>query len=891
MAAAAAAGAATLAFVLWRRAKRNRDDPHKWLEEVLGAAPLKWVAARNAETVRAVGDPKATKTFERILGILDAKDKIPHINRIGAAGSRIWYNLWQDDEHVQGIWRRTTLESFKTASPEWETVLDLDALPPPETGTAKTWVWHGSTLLDEGPGRARWDRALIALSPGGSDADTVREIDLSTSKFVDPSDGGFALPAPAKSRLAYRSRDECLVGTDFGGDGSAMTDSGYPRVIKSWIRGTPLASARTVFECAQTDILAAQYAYHDRGFAHEFQLAAKTFYTSAWNYRRLSAEALAGTRAPDEAAPFAAVPVPEDAELSTFADNFLVSLRTDWTPPGARARAYASGSLLAAPIDGAMKGDWSKATLLFQPSDAASLDSETHTRDYVVLKVLEDVRTKLVVWKYDGGARAWTSLGGGALVEAGEDVSVSGSSRDEADNRVFFHRDGYLVPDTLELADASDLAATEKLKARPAQFDASGLTCEQHFATSLDGTKVPYFVIRREDAPLDGSNPTLLDAYGGFEVSELPGYSGGVGAGWLERGGVKAVANIRGGGEYGPRWHQAALKAKRHKAYEDLEAVARDLIARGITSTPKLACIGGSNGGLLVGNMITRPTASAALFGVAVCQVPLLDMKVYSKLLAGASWMAEYGDPDDPDEVSSDGVSCEDLVSSQPRVTASRRPRAPRRRPHPSGPRCARSRRTRCCATTGSAPPRRAGACRPPRQPTRRGAAHACSSRRRRATTASTRGTRARWCARCRRRRRRRGSRPRSCTGRTPRAATAAPPTTSSARSCGRSLTTSSRRRSSSRSRAKNPGPFAEAGVNLESPQTRGLLLRCSRDWGCREARLVCPVWSWGPGVLWGHMAEQQHRLSPRAFRPARSTAAAVRARLAPAALVLRRRE
>ena len=649
VAAAAAAGAAAVAYALWRRAKR-RADPHKFLEDVLGAASLSWVEARNAETVAAVGDPKATKAFERILGILDAKDKIPHINRIGDDGW--WYNFWQDDVHVQGIWRRTTLESFRTAAPEWETVLDLDALAPPATGTAKTWVWHGSTLLDEGPGRATWDRALIALSPGGSDADTTREIDLTTSKWVEPERGGFALPDAAKTQISYRSRDECLVGTDFGRDGASMTDSGYPRVIKSWKRGAPLASAVQVFECAQTDILAAQYAYHDRGFVHEFQLAAKTFYTSSWNYRRLNADALARVSAADEPTPFKPVAVPEDAELGTFADAFLLSLRTDWTPPGASA-AFAAGALVAAPIDDVMeRDDWSNATTLFAPTDAASLDSRTATRSFVVLKVLEHVRTKLVVWRYAGGG-AWARVGGdggGALVPAGEDVSVTGTSRDEADDRVFFHRDGFLVPDTLELAHAADLARTEKLKARPAQFDAAGLACEQHFATSLDGTKVPYFVIGRADLALDGSNPTLLDAYGGFEVSLLPGYSGGVGAGWLERGGVKVIANIRGGGEYGPQWHQAALKAKRHKAYEDMEAVARDLIARGVTSTPKLACIGGSNGGLLIGNMITRPTASASLFGVAVCQVPLLDMKVYSKLLAGASWMAEYGDPDDPAE-------------------------------------------------------------------------------------------------------------------------------------------------------------------------------------------------------------------------------------------------
>ena len=257
------------------------SDPHAPLEKVLDEANLKWVEARNAEALDRVGDVKGGATFKRILSALDSKEKIPGAYEIGAPGAGKLYNFWQDDEHVQGIWRHTTMASYRSGSPEWTTALDLDALPPPSTGTAKTWVWHGSTLLDDGS----HDRALIALSPGGSDADTTREFCLRTETFVDAADGGFEMREPAKTQIDYRSRDECLVGTDFGGDGSCLTDSGYPRVVKSWKRGTPIEDAVTVFEGEAQDIAASQYCYRDRGHCHEFRVRSLTFYTSKHWYR------------------------------------------------------------------------------------------------------------------------------------------------------------------------------------------------------------------------------------------------------------------------------------------------------------------------------------------------------------------------------------------------------------------------------------------------------------------------------------------------------------------------------------------------------------------------------------------------------------------------------
>jgi len=639
---AAAATPVSTSKTTTRRSATKSNDPHKFLEEVLSDESLSWVRERNAECEAMFGNPQETEDYRRILGILDSPDKIPHVAQIGDGA---YYNFWQDEQHVQGIWRKTaSLDNFD--DPEWHTVLDLDALEdkPP---MGDTWVWHGSTLLDEGPGHTP-DRALIALSPGGSDADVTREFDLATETFVTSAEGGFELLTPAKSNVAYRSRDEVLVGTDFGPGSS--TDSGYPRVIKSWKRGTPLSEAVTVFEAETTDVAGGQYAYHDRdGICHEFQYRAVTFYTTKYWYRSLTMEQLRDHTADDEKAnpPFVAVPIPDDAGISTFGKEAMITLRTDWTPPGSDT-TYAAGALLTTPMANVMVGDWSQVTCLFQPTPTTSLQSTTTTKDYVVLSLLQDVRNTLVVWKYDSQAGQWTEQPSPTdAVLVGQSIDFGNVNRDSAkDNRLFLSRDGYLTPDTLELADASDLnAPTTTLKTKPPMFQADNLTVNQYFCTSQDGTRIPYFIIHRENMLYDSNNPTLVEAYGGFEVSLLPSYAAGVGAAWLEAGGVKVVANIRGGGEYGPAWHQAALKEKRYKCYEDLEAVAQDLIERKITSPAKLAAMGGSNGGLLVGNVLTRPLASS-LFGAVVCQVPLLDMKSYSNLLAGASWMAEYGNPD-----------------------------------------------------------------------------------------------------------------------------------------------------------------------------------------------------------------------------------------------------
>jgi len=612
----------------------SAGDPHKWLEDVLGDKQLEWVRARNADCISALGEPKETETYRRILAILDSKDKIPQAFRIGGKDGQYLYNFWQDDQHVQGIWRKCTLQSYLTPTPEWSTVIDVDALPPPTVGTAKTWVWHGSTLLDDGP-KGVTDRALIKLSPGGSDADTMREFDLKSDTWVEVKNAGFTMPTPAKSQVLYRTRDELLVGSDFGGDGSCLTDSGYPRVVRSWKRGTPIEEAVTVFEGEQTDVAASQYSYHDRGFVHELQVRSITFYTSAYKYRRLDDDKLHSMTANEDPSPFVDVPIPNDAEFATFGDSAMIELRSDWQPPGC-SKTFLAGSLLAAPLDDVVKDSWANATLLFEPTATRSLSSKTDTKDYLILTVLEDVCTSLMFWKYAGNSWELQETSSDA-VPVGESVRVQSLDRaSDADNVVWLWRDGFLVPDSVDLANAENCCASpETIKSKPAEFDASGLCVEQHFAKSLDGTRVPYFVIRPAEMPMDGSVPTLVNAYGGFEISMTPAYSAGMGAGWMEAGGVRVVANIRGGGEYGPRWHQAALKEKRHKAYEDLEAVAQDLITRGIASPAKLAVMGGSNGGLLVGNMLCRPVAST-VFGAAVCQVPFAGHESLLQAVGGS---------------------------------------------------------------------------------------------------------------------------------------------------------------------------------------------------------------------------------------------------------------
>ena len=585
--------------------KSASGDPYLWLEDVTGEKALAWVKARNAESAQELEDTPAYKTLENdLLKILDSTAKIPHITKSG-----VWfYNFWRDAKHPRGLWRRTSLAEYRKAEPDWEVVLDLDALGAAEK---ESWVFHGAQFLRPG-----YRQCLVSLSRGGSDAVVVREFDVEARAFVKT---GFQLPQ-AKSQVSWIDQDTLFIGTDFGP--GSLTTSGYPRIAKLWKRGTPLAQAKVVFEGKPSDVAAE--AYHDAtpGFERDFARRSPTTFTSE--------TFLLGKDGATRK-----IEVPADAESSVTREWLLVKPRTPWTVAG---RTYGAGALIATRFDDFMAGKRA-FTVLYQPTATTSLESYTWTRHHLILNLLEDVKNRLYV--LTPGQETWKlePLVGAPAMGTASAWGVDADASDE----FFLQVSGFLTPDSLSHGILGK--APVKLKTAPTFFNSDGLEVSQHFVASKDGTRIPYFQVSRKGLKLDGSHPTLLSGYGGFEVSEVPSYSGLRGLGWLDGGGVFVLANIRGGGEYGPKWHQAALKQNRLRAYEDFAAVAQDLITRKVTSAKHLGCEGGSNGGLLVGNMLTL---YPQLFGAIVCQVPLLDMKRYTHLLAGASWMGEYGDPDQP---------------------------------------------------------------------------------------------------------------------------------------------------------------------------------------------------------------------------------------------------
>lgn len=582
-------------------------DPHLWLEEVAGDKALDWVRQQNARSEAELAATPQFKTLEReILSILDSDAKIPAVEKIGAH----YYNFWKDAQHPRGLWRRTTLEEYRKPRPNWETVLDLDALNREE---GENWVWHGAQCL-----RPDYRRCLVALSRGGADADVTREFDLERKRWVE---GGFFRPE-AKGALAWIDQDTVYVYTDFG-PGSTTT-SGYPRVVKQWKRGTPIEAATMVYEGKSEDMYIS--AWHDPtpGFERDFVNRTLAFYNDEL-YLRGQDGVLTRIDAPNSANKFA------------FRQWLVLELREPWQVGDEK---YPAGALLVADFDAYLAGK-RELHLLFEPTAHTSLSQVTVTRNHLVLNILHDVKNQLLVVSHRDGQWVRRDFVGAPAI--GTTVVSAVDSIDS--DALWMTSTDFLTPSTLSLVEAG--AKPEKLKSNPAFFDASKDMVEQHFAVSKDGTRIPYFLVRPKDFAFDGQAPTLLYGYGGFEISLTPIYNGGIGKGWLEKGGVYALANIRGGGEYGPRWHQAALKQHRHKAYEDFAAVADDLVARKITSPRRLGAQGGSNGGLLMGNMLTQYPEK---FGAIVVQVPLLDMRRYNTLLAGASWMAEYGNPDKPEE-------------------------------------------------------------------------------------------------------------------------------------------------------------------------------------------------------------------------------------------------
>ncbi|MFI6211791.1 prolyl oligopeptidase family protein [Nocardia brasiliensis] len=590
--------------------EQNVTDPYLWLEEVTDERALDWARAHNDVVVeRFASSDRFSELEHRILDMLDTDTKIAYPGRRG----RWLYNFWRDAEHPRGLWRRTTFDEYAKESPDWDVLIDLDALAAAEE---ENWVWGGAAVL-----RPEQSRALISLSRGGADAKVVREFDLATRAFIAPEDGGYFLPE-AKSEMRWIDLDSVYIGTDFGP--GSLTDSGYPRIAKRWRRGTELAAAETVFEGAAEDV--AVSAGYDRtpGYERHFVGRATDFFNE--EVYLVGAD---GT--------LTHLDTPTDASESWYKDWLLVRLKSPWEVGG---RTYPAGALLATDFERFLAGA-RDFEVIFTPDAHTSLHGYGWTEHHLLLITLEDVQTKLYV--VTPGADGWRRE---SLADTPPMATTSVLNLDplEGGDEFMLTTSGFTTPATLLASSVG--GQTTRLKQEPGFFDADGIETEQFFATSADGTAVPYFVIRHRDRK-GVPGPTVMSGYGGFEVSRTPAYSGASGMGWLERGGTWVMTNIRGGGEYGPQWHTSVQKANRHKVYEDFAAIAKDLVARGITTADQLGAVGGSNGGLLMGVMLTR---YPELFGAIVCQVPLLDMKRYHLLLAGASWIAEYGDPDKPEE-------------------------------------------------------------------------------------------------------------------------------------------------------------------------------------------------------------------------------------------------
>ncbi len=594
-------------------ATTDETDPYIWLEEADGARAMEWVRAQNEHSLGVLqGDPRYEPLHQAALEIVQSRDRIPspgftHDGHID--------NFWQDADHVRGIWRRTTLDSYRTDAPVWETVLDIDALAASE---GKNWVYKGSSCLppDE-------QMCLISLSDGGKDAVTVREFDSVSRQFVD---NGFNLPE-SKGGATWIDADTLLVSRDFGP--GSLTTSGYPMLVKVLKRGQTLDQAATVFTGQPSDVSVSGYALRDADGVMRAALVNRGVGFFDSETYQLHGDGTT-TR----------LDLPTKSNIDALVQgHVVVSLKQDWTTSG--GQEFRSGDVIAWDLDAWLADQKTPAQLVIRPTDRQSIEGITATRNRLVVALYDNVR---------GGVFAFTPTTAGdwtrTRLDLPQNVSVGVGSASETDDKVFVSVTGYLNPSSLYLADAAT-GAVDQTKTLPAKFDATGMTVDQFEARSADGTMIPYFVVHKAAMPMDGSNPTILYGYGGFESSLLPGYSATVGKLWLENGGVYVIANTRGGGEFGPRWHEAARRENLHLAHEDFQAVALDLTARHITSQPKLGIMGGSQGGLFMGAMLTqRPD----LINAAVIQVPLFDMLRFTRLGAGASWIGEYGDPAIPAE-------------------------------------------------------------------------------------------------------------------------------------------------------------------------------------------------------------------------------------------------
>ena len=603
VAAAALAGTAIAA-----RAQAPADDPYVWLEEVSSPKAMDWVNAHNAKAQAVLeADPRYRQYYDEALALAQARDRIPFGRFIHGQV----YNFWQDADHVRGIFRRTSLAGYQAESPSWETVIDLDALAAAEKAN---WVYKGASCA-----RPAERRCLISLSDGGEDAVTVREFDLPTAKFVAD---GFVLPK-GKQRVAWEDEDTLLISREWApGD---LGRTGYPYIVKRLKRGQPLSAAVEVYRGSAQDggYGVTPYVLRD-GENRTLSVVVRPIDTFNSETYVLTA------KGPQRVA------IPAKSELSDMvAGRVIIHNREDWTVAG---KSFPAGSVLAVDL-AALKADPAhlKPTLVYAPTPRQALQSVSASKGVLLVDILDNVRGRTLLYKPAAGG-GWTK----SALALPDNASVGIVDASSDDDKALISVTSFLTPPSLWLADAA-AGTARQIKAQPAKFDASNLVAEQYEATSSDGTKVPYFLVHRRDIKLDGNNPTLLYAYGGFEVSQTPNYSSTTGKLWLEKGGVYALANIRGGGEFGPKWHEAGLGAKRQIVYDDFAAVAKDLIARKVTSPRRLGIRGGSNGGLLMGVQFTQ---HPELWNAVIIDVPLLDMIRISKIAAGASWEGEYGSVD-----------------------------------------------------------------------------------------------------------------------------------------------------------------------------------------------------------------------------------------------------
>ncbi|HWU56262.1 MAG TPA: prolyl oligopeptidase family serine peptidase, partial [Rhizomicrobium sp.] len=569
------------------QSKSEPADPYVWLENVHGEKPLAWVREQNAASLGPLkNDPRYQKNYDSILEVLDATDRIP----MGSLSHGFVYNFWQDAANPKGLWRRTTIADYQNAQPHWDVLLDVDALAKTEK---ENWVFKGAECS---PGEVR---CLIRLSRGGGDAVVVREYDLKAKQLATD---GFALPE-AKSDTAYLDDDTVLFATAKDGE----TTSGYARIVKQWRRGTPVTSSTVLYEGETGDVGSSPATFHTKQGNAGLVVRSVSFFEA--DYFAL------------ENGTARKLPLPRSADMKGLFDGaWIATLREAFTSDGV---SLPKGALVAF-------REGAKPQVIFAPGTRQSIESVGTGRDKIFAVITDNVIGAVHV--FTPNAQGWNDKVLPLPGQGSADIVTANDYGPEA----MFSFQNYVTPTTLYFDSGDD--KPRAIKSLPARFDASGLVSEQFQATSKDGTKIPYFVTRPKD--LKGPAPTILYGYGGFEVSLTPSYSANFGRLWLTHGGIYVVANIRGGGEFGPSWHDAALKTKRQHAYDDFEAVAQDLARRGLTTPKQLGIMGGSNGGLLVSTvMVQRPE----LFGAVVCQVPLIDMIAYTHIGAGASWIGEYG--------------------------------------------------------------------------------------------------------------------------------------------------------------------------------------------------------------------------------------------------------